>query len=394
MSETTPPVAMPPSEIAVPNGKRRRILTILGVLFAVLGIAWLLLTIIVFSKRERTDDAYVTGNQVRISAQVTGTVVEVFARNTSRVAAGQVLVRLDPTDAQQAVDRAAAALAQSVRQVRQHQAETHQYDALVTARAMDLQRATTDQARREPLLAERAVSEEEVRHAREAVTLARAQLEQARQLRAGASALVEATSVEDNPTVMQQRAAYIDAWIAQQRAAIVAPVNGYVAQRSVQLGQRIVPGEHLMSVIPLQDVWLEANFKEQQLRNLRIGQPTTITSDQYGRSVVFHGHVIGLQAGTGAAFSVLPPQNASGNWIKVVQRVPVKIALDPKELAEHPLRIGLSMTATVDTHDRSGLVLASEPVSDVQESTSAYATDTAAAAAAAAAIIRHNSGQD
>jgi membrane fusion protein, multidrug efflux system len=376
------------------NGKRRRILTILGLLFAVIGIAWLLLAVIVFSRREKTDDAYVVGNQVRISAQIPGTVVEVFARNTSRVEAGQVLLRLDPTDARQALDRAAAALAQSVRQVRQQQAESVQYDALVSARTLELQRAETDLARRVPLLAEKAVAEEEVRHAREDVALARAQLEQARQMRAAANALVDATTMQDNPAVMQQRAAYRDAWIALQRTAIVAPVNGYVAQRSVQLGQRIIPGEHLMSVIPLQDVWLEANLKEQQLRNLRIGQPVKLTSDQYGRSVEFHGHVIGLQAGTGAAFSVLPPQNASGNWIKVVQRVPVKVAFDPKELAEHPLRIGLSMTAIVDTHDRSGQVLASEPVSDVQESTSVYATDIAAAESAAAAIIRQNSGQD
>ncbi|MEO8307185.1 MAG: efflux RND transporter periplasmic adaptor subunit [Pseudomonadota bacterium] len=376
-----------------PNGKRRRILTILIAIFIVVGIGWLLFSILVLSKREKTDDAYVVGNQVRISAQTPGTVVEVLARNTSRVAAGQVLLRLDTTDAKQAVDRAEAALAQSVRQVRQRQAETHQYDALVSARTLELQHAQTDLERRLPLLAEKAVSEEEVRHARDAVAMARAQLDQARELRASSNALVDSTTVLDNPAVQQQRALYKDAWIDLQRAAVVAPMNGYIAQRSVQLGQHVLPGEHLMSVIPLQDVWLEANFKENQLRNLRIGQPATITSDLYGGSVAFHGHVIGLQAGTGAAFSVLPPQNASGNWIKVVQRVAVKIVLDPKELAEHPLRIGLSMTVKVDTHDRSGLVLAGEPVTDVQEATTAYTTDIAAADAAAAAIIQHNSGR-
>jgi membrane fusion protein (multidrug efflux system) len=391
MSDTQTSSTPAPEE--VPNGKRRRILTILISIFVVVGITWLLFSIIVLSKREKTDDAYVVGNQVRISAQTPGTVVEVLARNTSRVAAGQVLLRLDKTDAQQAVNRAGAALAQAVRQVRQQQAQTHQYDALVSARMLELQNAQADLARREPLLAEKAVSDEEVRHARDAVALARAQLDEARQMRTATNALVDATTVQDNPAVQQQRALYKDAWIDLQRTAVVAPMNGYIAQRSVQLGQHVLPGEHLMSVIPLQDVWLEANFKEQQLRNLRIGQPATITSDQYGGGVVFHGHVIGVQAGTGAAFSVLPPQNASGNWIKVVQRVAVKIALDPKELAEHPLRIGLSMTVKVDTHDRSGLVLASEPVSDVQESTSAYTTDIAAADAAADAIIQHNSGQ-
>ncbi len=377
-----------------PNGKRRRIFTILGIVFVTGGLAWLLLSVFVFSRRETTDDAYVVGNQIRISAQVSGTVIEVLARNTSRVAAGQVLLRLDTTDAQQGLLRAEAALAQSVRHVRQEQAETHQYDALVSARTLELHNAEADLARRLPLLAEKAVAEEEVGHAREAVALAQAQLEQAQQLRSGSGALVDATTLQDNPSVQQQRAMYEDAWIALHRAAIVAPVNGYIAQRSVQLGQHIMPGEHLMTVIPLQDVWLEANFKEQQLRNLRIGQPATITSDQYGGGVVFHGHVIGVQAGTGAAFSVLPPQNASGNWIKVVQRVAVKIALDPKELAQHPLRIGLSMSVKVDTRDRSGRVLDSEPVSDVQEGTTAYATDTAAADAAAEAIIQHNAGRN
>jgi membrane fusion protein (multidrug efflux system) len=170
-------------------------------------------------------------------------------------------------------------------------------------------------------------------------------------------------------------------------------MGGYVAQRSVQLGQHIAAGEPLMSIVPLQDVWLDANFKEGQLRNLRIGQPARIITDVYGSNVVYHGKIIGLSAGTGAAFSLLPPQNASGNWIKVVQRVPVKIALDQQELAEHPLRIGLSTTTTIDTHDRSGTVLATEPVSDVHENTAAYAQDMAAAAAAALKIVRLHSGR-
>lgn len=375
---------------AAPPGKRRRILTVIALVFAALALAWFALDRWVFSLRETTDDAYVAGNQVRISAQVPGTVVEVLARNTSRVEAGQVLLRLDPTDAQQALDRAAAALAQSVREVRARVGNAGQADALVAVRQLELQRAESDLALREPLLAERAIAQEELRHAREAVALARAQLAQARQQATAARALVDSTSVADNPAVQAQRVAYRDAWIARQRTAIVAPVSGHVAQRSVQLGQHVAPGEPLMTVIPLQDVWLDANFKEGQLRNLRIGQAARITSDQYGRSVVYRGRVIGLQAGTGAAFSLLPPQNASGNWIKVVQRVPVKIALDPAELAEYPLRVGLSMTATVDTRERSGPVLAAEPVSDVREVTQAYARDLAEADAAAEQIVRQH----
>ncbi|MGC4028307.1 MAG: HlyD family efflux transporter periplasmic adaptor subunit [Steroidobacteraceae bacterium] len=381
-----------PSAPPAANGNRRRILVIIAVIFLVLGAAWLLLDRLVLSQRESTDDAYVAGNQVRISSQLGGTVVEVLAGNTSRVEAGQVLVKLDPTDAQQALDRASAALAQAVRQVRANVQSADQFDALIKVRRLELTRAEADLSLREPLLAERAVADEEVRHAREAVALAQAQLSQAQRQAAASRALVDATTVADNPAVLAQRAAYRDAWIAVHRTAIVAPVAGYVAQRSVQLGQRIAPGEPLMTVIPLQDVWLDANFKESQLRNLRIGQPVRITSDQYGRSVVYHGQVVGLQAGTGAAFSLLPPQNASGNWIKVVQRVPVKIALDRDEVAANPLRIGLSMDAVVDTHERGGPVLAAEPASDVQEITAAYAADLAAADAAATEIVQRNSG--
>ncbi len=380
-----------PAVTSEPNGKRRRILLTIAAVFLVVGGAWLVLDILVLSKREKTDDAYVTGNQIRVSSQLAGTVVEVFARNTSRVEAGQLLLRLDDTDARQSLERAAASLAQTVRQVRQQTAQSVQFDSLIASRELELAQAEQNLARREPLLAERAVAGEEVRHARDAVALARAALRQAQQQSSASRALVDHVPLEKNPAVLAARAAYKEAWIQSQRAAIVAPASGFIAQRSVQLGQRIAPGEPLMTIIPLQDVWLEANFKESQLRHLRIGQPATIVTDVYGGDVTFHGKVIGLSAGTGAAFSLLPPQNASGNWIKVAQRVPVKIALDPQELAEHPLRIGLSTTTKVDTHDRGGAVLAADPVSDVHEITASYAQDLAAADAAATEIIRSNS---
>ena len=232
-----------------------------------------------------------------------------------------------------------------------------------------------------------------MRHAREAVQLAQASLTQARQQATAARALVAGVSLEQNPAVQAASTAYQDAWLALHRTTVVAPVGGYVAQRSVQLGQHIAPGERLLTIIPLEDVWLEANFKEAQLRNLRLGQTARVFADLYGSDVEFHGHVIGLSAGTGSAFSLLPPQNASGNWIKVVQRVPVKIALDPAELAAHPLRIGLSIAATVDTHDRSGVVLAPDPVTDVHEQTVSYAHDLGVATDAARKIIRANAGQ-
>jgi membrane fusion protein, multidrug efflux system len=378
---------------AAPNGNRRRILLIIATVLVVLGAAWTALEILVLSRREKTDDAYVVGNQIRVSSQIAGTVVEVFARNTSRVEAGQALLRLDDTDTRQSLERAAANLAQTVRQVRQQMAQSEQYSAQIPLRELELEKAQQDLAQREPLLAEQAIAGEEVRHARNAVALARAALREAQEQANAARVLVDNVTLEQNPAVLAAAAAYKEAWRTAQRATIVAPAGGFIAQRSVQLGQRIAPGEPLMTIIPLQDVWLEANFKEKQVRNLRIGQPARIVSDVYGGDVVFHGRVIGLSAGTGAAFSLLPPQNASGNWIKVTQRVPVKIALDPQELLTHPLRIGLSTTTTIDTHDRDGAVLASGPVSDIHEATTSYTLDSAAAEQAALKIIRSNAGR-
>ncbi|MEO6079285.1 MAG: HlyD family efflux transporter periplasmic adaptor subunit [Steroidobacteraceae bacterium] len=389
MNEPAPPPAPP----TAPSGNRRRILLAITAVLLVLGAAWAALDILVLSLREKTDDAYVAGNQIRVSSQNAGTVVEVFARNTSRVEAGQILLRLDDTDARQALERTAANLAQTVRQVRQQMEQSVQYDTQIAVRELELSQAEQDLAQREPLLAEQAVAGEEVRHARNAVAMARAALRQGQQQAAAARALVDNVTLEQNPAVLAAASAYKDAWLQAQRATIVAPAGGFIAQRSVQLGQRIAPGEPLMTIIPLQDVWLEANFKEKQLRNLRIGQPARIVTDVYGGDVVFHGRVIGLSAGTGAAFSLLPPQNASGNWIKITQRVPVKIALDARELASHPLRVGLSTTTSIDTHDRTGAVLAADPVSDVHETTASYANDPTAADQAALKIIRSNSGR-
>jgi membrane fusion protein (multidrug efflux system) len=385
---TPTPVAPEPET----NGKRRRIVGTLAVIFAVLGLGWLALEHFVLSQRERTDDAYVAGHQVALSSQVAGTVVEIAAENTALVEAGQVLVRLDPVDAEQALARAEAQLAQAVRQVRQQQSQAGQFDSGITTRQLELARAEADLKRREPLLGDQAIAPEELRHAKEAVDLARAALAQAQRQASAAHALIDDTDFETNPSVQQARVAYRDAWIAARRNAIVAPIRGFVAQRSVQLGQRIAPGQMLMSLIALDDLWLDANFKEGQIRNLRLGQPVTVVSDLYGGDVVFHGKLLGLAAGTGAAFSLLPAQNASGNWIKVVQRVPVRIALDPAELREHPLRIGLSTTATVDTHDRSGTVLAASAAAGAGETTRVYTQDLTEADRAAQAIIELHSG--
>ena len=373
-----------------PTGKRRKVLVIIAVVFIIIGLLWGLFWLLVLSKRERTDDAYVNGNKVVISAQVSGTVIAVLTDDTQLVKTGQVLVRLDPVDAQTGLARSASALGQSVRQVRQQKLTADQYDSMIATRRLELARAEADLAKREPLLADSAIAPEEVRHARESVLLARAALTQAERQATASHALVDGTSVEDNPAVLQAKAAYHDAWIAAQRNAVVAPVSGYVAERSVQLGQHVTAGQALMTVIPLNALWVDANFKEVQLRHLRIGQAAVVRSDLYGGSFVYRGHVKGMAAGTGAAFALLPAQNASGNWIKVVQRVPVRVSIAPEDLAKHPLRIGLSTTVTVDTHDRSGAMLPAAPRTDGGASTDVYSANQAKVDAEADAIITRN----
>ncbi len=389
MNANVDPAASAP---ATTNGKRRNILMLIAAIFIALGMLWGGYWVLVLAKREQTDDAYVNGNRVVISAQISGTVIAVLADDTQLTKAGQILVRLDPVDAETNLSRTANALAQTVRQVRQEKSTADQYDSVIETRKLELARAEADLAKREPLLADRAIAPEEVRHARESVELARAALTQAVRQSTSSHALVDGTQVADNPAVLQAKAAYRDAWIAAERNAVVAPVTGYVAERSVQLGQHIQAGQALMTVIPLNSLWVDANFKEVQLRHLRIGQPAQVRSDLYGGSFIFHGHVKGMSAGTGAAFSLLPAQNASGNWIKVVQRVPVRIQIDDGDLVKSPLRVGLSATVTVDTTNRNGPVLAAEaggtPVGDTQ----VYTQDLDKANADADAIVRRNLG--
>ncbi len=376
------------------TNKRGRVLLLIAAIFIVLGGLWVAYWLLVLAKREKTDDAYVNGNRVVISAQVSGTVIAVLADDTQLVKAGQVLVKLDPVDAATALSRNANALAQAVRQVRQQKATAEQYDAVIQTRRLELARAQTDLAKRQPLLAARAIAAEEVRHAEESVQLAQAALTQALREAVSAHALIDGTRVEDNPMVLQAKDAYRDAWIAARRNAVVAPVSGYVAERSVQLGQHVEAGQALMTVVPLNSLWVDANFKEVQLRNLRIGQKAEVRSDLYGGSYVFHAHVEGMSAGTGAAFALLPAQNASGNWIKVVQRVPVRILIDDADLEKAPLRVGLSATVTVDTTSRDGPVLAADVSDNTVGDTQVYTQDLEKADAEADAVVRRNLGAD
>ncbi|HKW82083.1 MAG TPA: efflux RND transporter periplasmic adaptor subunit [Casimicrobiaceae bacterium] len=349
------------SATPAPNGKRRRALTIAVAAFALIGIAWGAYWALALRYRQSTDDAYVAGNVVQITPQIAGTVVAVDADDTQFVQAGQTLVRLDNADSKIALDGAEAQLARTVREVRSLFATSAQLSSAVAARQSDLATAQADLARRERLAASGAVSGEELQHAREAAAGARAALAGAREQFAANRARVDNTTIENHPDVQNAAAHVRDAYLDYARTTLPAPVSGFVAKRAVQLGQRVSPGTPLMAIVPLDQVWVDANFKEPQLATMRIGQPVALRADIYGGKVVYHGTIVGFGAGTGAAFALLPAQNATGNWIKIVQRVPVRIALDPKELAAHPLQIGLSMQAAVDTHERSGARLPQLP---------------------------------
>ena len=374
-------------------GKRRRALLIVASVFILAALAWLLLWLFVFSKRETTDDAYVGGNQVALSTQVPGTVVAIFADDTQRVEAGQVLVKLDSTDADVRLRQARSQLAQAVRQVRQQTDSASSADAQVVTAQINLKRAEADLKRRLPLIAEQAEAPENIQHLRDAVDQARAALVTAQAQASAAHASIEGTQVVNNPAVEQARANFRAAWVAAQRNDIYAPVSGYVAQRSVQLGNSVQPGQQLMTVVPLHDLWVDANFKEGQLRHIRIGQPAKIVSDVYGGNVEYHGKVIGLGAGTGSAFSLLPAQNATGNWIKVVQRVPVRIALNDQDLDKHPLRVGLSTEVTIDITDDHGAALAQAPSDKPLAQTSVYDQMASKADAEADQVIQANLGK-
>ncbi|MCV9880463.1 multidrug efflux MFS transporter periplasmic adaptor subunit EmrA [Brenneria izbisi] len=349
-----------------PAGKSRKkqrkwIMTLLAFIFIVLGAVWFIYWFLVLRHHQSTDDAYVAGNQVQVMAQVSGSVTRVNVDNTDFVKQGDVLVELDPTDAQQAFERAETSLASSVRQTRQLIINSKQYQANIELRQTELNKAQSDLTRREALGNANAIGREEVQHARDAVASAKASLEVAKQQYLANQAMVRDTPLEQQPTVQQAAATMRDAWLTLQRTKIVSPVNGYVSRRSVQVGARISPTSALMAVVPADHLWVDANFKETQLANMRIGQPATVIADIYGDDVVYQGKVVGLDMGTGSAFSLLPAQNATGNWIKVVQRLPVRIELEPQQIATHPLRIGLSTLVNVDTANTDGKALAETP---------------------------------
>ena len=383
MSETSTPT---PKQFAAGNTARKRALITITSVVVLAGLGWTAYEWLVASRYESTDNAYVQGNVIQITPQISGTVMAILADDTDLVKAGQPLVKLDPTDAKIALEQAEANLAQVVRQVRTLYANNGSLNAQITLRESDvakaqteIARATDDLNRRQSLAGNGAVSREDLNHAqtqlangKNALTAAQAGVASAKAQLLGNQAMTEGTALEQHPSVLAAAAKVREAYLSTQRTTLPAPVDAHVARRSVQLGQRVVAGTPLMSIVDLRQLWVDANFKEVQLRNIRIGQPVHLTADLYGKKVDYKGTVAGLGMGTGAAFALLPAQNATGNWIKVVQRVPVRVLLDAAQLARNPLRVGLSMEVSVDISNQDGKSLAETPRAAALVQTTVY----------------------
>lgn len=405
--DTAPADSAAPSATASKNSKRKPALIALASVVVLAGLAWGVYDWMVLSHFEETDNAYVQGNVIQITPQVGGTVTAILADETDRVQSGQALIKLDPQDANVMLAQAEAALGQAVRQVRTLYVNNSSLSAQIRLRESEVERtrsqlatAREDLARRQGLVAGGAVSGEELSHANAQVTAAQSALQGANAAVAAAreqltsnQALTDGTPVEQHPSVLAAAGKVREAWIAAHRMALPAPVSGYVGKRNVQLGQRVAPGTPLMTIVPLDQLWVDANFKENQLRNIRVGQPVTLTADAYGSKVKFEGKVAGLGISTGSASALLPAQNATGNWIKVVQRVPVRIALNPEQVKAHPLRVGLSMEAEVDVADKTGLSLAEATGTNALAQTQVYAEADEGAEAQVRSIIAKNMGR-
>jgi len=372
------------------NAQRKKILSILAAVFIGLGLIFSLYWLCVGQFYESTDDAYVSGNRIEVMPQITGNVTSILADETDSVKKGDVLITLDKSDAQVALQKAASQLAMTVLNVNQLYDSVDQLKANVALQAENLKKAQTDYDRRKGLEVNQVISEEDLSHAKTAAATAENALNVAQSKMKETLALIGHTDLYQHPQILQAETNLRNAFLNVERTTIYAPESGYVAKRPVQVGQEVNPTKVLMIIVPLNQVWVEANFKESQLKNMHAGQSVEIISDAYGSDVKFKGKVVGLGAGTGSAFDLLPPQNATGNWIKVVQRVPVRLAMDADQLKQYPLQIGLSVTATVNTHHRKGDALLRSAQERMTYHGKDYSADTTAADQMIHAILQEN----
>ena len=393
-NESTPsiPVGAADAQDAQNQRKRKTGLTIAIGLFLLIGLAWAAYWFLYARYHETTENAYVSGNMVMVNAQTVGTVEAIMADENQEIKAGQVLVKLNPTDAQVALSQAQAQLAQATRQIQNAFNSAGVAHAQLSQAASAVKTAQDAVNRRAKLVGTGAVSKEEYDQARNALTQAQAAYKTATEQSKTASAQIAGTTSSNHPAIEAAKAAFRSAYINHKRLAVLAPIDGVVAKRSVQVGQQIAPGVPLMTIVAASQVWVEANYKETQLANLRVGQPVELTADVYGSSVKFKGTVQGIGIGTGSSFSVLPAQNATGNWIKIVQRVPVRVNLDPEQLKQHPLRVGMSMHVNINTQERNGAVLGAVTGTQAPANlqTNVYAQDEMEANQLAEQIIQQN----
>jgi membrane fusion protein (multidrug efflux system) len=340
---------------------------------------------------EETEDAYVSGNQVMVSSQVAGNISKINVDNMDPVQAGDVLLELDDTNAKLSFEQAKSNLANAVRQISQLNYTVKQLKSAVRANEITLAQAQGNLNRRVQLVKDGAIDKESFQHAKEAVELAKANLTISQnQLEANQALLLDGP-LSEQPQIQSAVSNLKQAWLNLERTKIRSPIKGYVARRNAQVGQAVSVGGALMAVVNTDQMWLDANFKETQLTHMRIGQPVKIHFDLYGKDKTFDGKVVGIEMGTGSAFSLLPTQNATGNWIKVVQRVPVRIQLDPQQLAENPLRIGLSATVKVNVSDSQGETLRNQSPATTLYSTNVLQYDESAVNNLIESIIRDNS---
>ncbi|KFC83308.1 efflux RND transporter periplasmic adaptor subunit [Buttiauxella agrestis] len=380
-------------EVHVERSSKRKRNFIIFILILVLAAAGCLAWYMLYARYyESTDDAYVNGNQVMLTPQINGTVTQVTADEGDYVEKGQPLVLLDPSDTKIALQQAEASLANTVRQVRGLYSTADNYRAQVAAKQVALQTAQNDYARRQKIFSTGAIAAEDLSHYRDAVTSAQSDLAAAQQTLRTNLAMVDDTVIDTHPEIKTAVATLRQRYLDNARTTIVAPVSGYVAKRAVQLGMRVTSGTTLLAIVPLNEVWVDANFKESQMNTMRLGQKVTINADLYGDDVEYHGTIESLGIGTGSAFSLLPAQNASGNWIKIVQRLPVRITLDPHDMQKHPLRVGLSMNVRVDIrNNEEGHLLPQQTVSTPRFTTDVYQDSLEAADKLVTKILHDNS---
>ncbi|MGE0197757.1 MAG: efflux RND transporter periplasmic adaptor subunit [Simkaniaceae bacterium] len=342
------------------NGKRKKLLIFTSVCILLVGVLVFLYWLEVLRFEQYTNDAYVNGNLVELTPQVPGIVAAIYADNTDYVEENQVIIQLDTTDYELSLEKSTHNLGETLRKVIQLFLQVEEEEANLEGQKAELVKAEQDYQNRVNLVPIGGVSKEEFEHTEAALKAARATYKETYHSLQAAYAQVQNTTVETHPLVLQAIDQLKDDYVNLKRCTIVSPVNGYVAMRSAQLGESVNPNQPLLAIIPLNELWVDANFKETQLAKVRIGQAVRMTSDIYGGGVVFQGKVVGINPGTGSVFSALPPQNATGNWIKIVQRVPVRVSLDPQQLKKNPLWLGLSMDVKVDIHDTQGEMLSEE----------------------------------